>query len=196
MQYLKRAIDFIKENVFGLQTKPQAHPPVGKGDGSYAQNLLSRFNLPSAREGLAAPAGDFYGLLSAALGQAGSVGRSKETQAEEMSASGILIPHNITGTAEKMTFLTAQREKLRVLLSALDMEANSLSNEENIQRDVESRMAEHGSEGLRASRSEADFDRIEKDEVGGPTGRKGNGSGSWMPWAWGAKTGGEEETRS
>ena len=119
----------------------------------------------------------------------GRSGASREAQADEMSASGILIPQGITSTAEKMTFLSTQRERLRVLLSALDKEASSLSSEESIERDVERRM-EPQQESLKQSKSEADFDRIEREDLTGQTGSKG---GSWLPWAWGAKPAAEQE---
>ena len=192
LQYLKRALDFIKESVFGVQPKAQHSPLAGNG-GNYTQNLLSRFNLPSARQGLAAPAGDFYGLLSAALGQMGSSGGTRELQVEEMSNSGVLIPQGITSHAEKMTFLAMQRERLRMLLSVLDQEATNLSNDELIERDVNRRMGERmevpGEEGLKKSRSEAEFDTIERDELSGE--KSGQSSeGSWLPWTWGTKPAG------
>ncbi|KAI4267863.1 MAG: hypothetical protein L6R38_008059 [Xanthoria sp. 2 TBL-2021] len=193
LQYLKRAIDFVKQNVLGMQT--QHAPPPSQGE-TYAQNLLSRFNLPSARRGLAAPAGDFYGLLSAAIGQVGVAGGSRAAEVEEMSRSGTLIPKDITDNAEKMTFLATQRERLRMLLTALDKEASDLSNEEVIQKDVEQRMGEMAGENLKKSRSEAEFDTIDdKDEIGSEKHGK-TAAGGWMPWNWiqGAK--GETKAKS
>ncbi|KAL8723742.1 MAG: hypothetical protein Q9225_000037 [Loekoesia sp. 1 TL-2023] len=194
LQYLKRAIDFVKQNVLGMQA--QHAPPPSKGE-TYAQSLLSRFNLPSARQGLAAPAGDFYGLLSAAIGQIGASGGSRDTQVEEMSRSGTLIPKDITDNAEKMTFLATQRERLRLLLSALDKEASDLSNEETIQKDVERRLGEElHNESLKKSRSEADFDTIDdKEELGSENVGKA-AAGSWMPWNWGHGSKGEATARS
>ena len=187
LTYLKRAIEFVKENLLGIQPKARPETPPNQG-GNYAQSLLSRFNLPSAREGLAAPAGDFYGLLSAALGtiNAPSGANSRDMQAEDLSRSGTLIPQGMTSASEKMTFLSTQRERLRVLLSALDKEADGLGPEATIERDVEKRMAgEQLGEGLRKSRSEAEFEEIGKDELRGE-GAKQQASG-WMPWVWGAK---------
>ena len=184
LQYLKRAIDFVKQNVLGLQ--PQHPPPPTRGE-TYSQNLLSRFNLPSARQGLAAPAGDFYGLLSAAIGQVGTGGGSREAQVKEMSRSGTLIPQGIVDNDEKMTFLATQRERLRLLLTALDQEASDLSNEEAIRKDVDSRLGEGiQNNRLQKSRSEADFDTIDdKGELGSAKVGKPTTSG-WMPWNWGA----------
>ena len=180
LQYLKRAIDFVKQNVLGMQT--QRTPPPRQGE-SYAQSLLSRFNLPSAKQGLAAPAGDFYGLLSAAIGQGGA-GATRAAEVEELSRSGILIPNNITDNAEKMTFIATQRERLRVLLTALDKEASDLSNDEMIQKDIERRLGEMPTDNLKKSRSEADFDTIDDQEEIGSEKQGKTAAGGWMPWNW------------
>ncbi|KAL9596578.1 MAG: hypothetical protein Q9219_005705 [cf. Caloplaca sp. 3 TL-2023] len=194
LQYLKRAINFVKQNILGMQE--QHTPPPSKGE-TYAQSLLSRFNLPSAREGLAAPAGDFYGLLSAAIGQVGAGGGAKNVEVEEMSRSGTLIPRGIMDNAEKMTFLATQRERLRMLLTALDREASDLSNEEMIQKDVERRLGEGLSdEGMKRSRSEAEFDTIDdKEELGSEKVGK-IAAGGWMPWNWGQGSKGETTGKS
>ncbi|KAL8790790.1 MAG: hypothetical protein Q9213_000414 [Squamulea squamosa] len=193
LQYLKRAIDFVKQNILGMQA--QHAPPPSQGE-TYAQNLLSRFNLPSARQGLAAPAGDFYGLLSAAIGQVGGGGGSRAAQAEDMSRGGTLIPKDITDNAEKMTFIATQRERLRVLLTALDKEASNLSNEEVIEKDVERRLGEVSGVDLKKSRSEAEFDTIDdQEEIG--SGKQGTAAaGGWMPWNWSQGVKGEAKARS
>ncbi|KAI9820223.1 MAG: hypothetical protein M1827_005845 [Pycnora praestabilis] len=208
LTYFKRAIELIKENVFGIQPKTTSSPPQSShgshagGSGSYAQNLLARFNLPAAREGFAAPANDFYGLLSSALAQAtisaGGSGTSHEAQAEEMSASGMLIPAGIKGNDEKMSYISTQRERLRVLLQALDKEASYLTGGatrgdvvmDGVQ--VPGRLTPHirgGEEGLRKSKSELEFETVEheettedKDTKKGPV-----AAGGWMPWNWNAK---------
>ena len=185
--YLKRVVEFVKENVLGMQPKATSQTPPAQG-GNYAQSLLSRFNLPSAREGLAAPAGDFYGLLSAALGtvSVASGTSSREAQVDDLSLSGTLIPRGMTSASDKMTFLSTQREKLRVLLSALDKEADGLGTEAAIERDVEKRMTgDQLGEGLRKSKSEAEFEEIGKDDLNGE-GARARSSG-WMPWTWAGK---------
>lgn len=190
LQYLKRAIEFVKENVFGIPPKAQSSPPPSS-HGSYAQTLLSRFNLPSARDGFATPAGDFYDLLGATLAQATKSSASREAQAEELSASGNLIPPNMSSPIEKMSYISAQRDRLRVLLSALDKEAGNLSVDERITADVEKRIAAGGSgdDGLKKSKSEAEFDTIDHLEAstGGVKQGEKSASGGWMPWNWGAK---------
>ncbi len=176
----------------------------GGNTGSYAQTLLSRFNLPSARQGFGAPtagaAADFYGLLGAALGHMGAgVGLSREAQVETISRSGALVPPGLNSTAEKMTFLATQRERLKVLLTALDREASDLSHEEMMERDVEIRSKAAGTpaqpgDGLKKSKSEAEFEAIEREEWGSEkavTERGGDSpptatAGGWIPWGmWG-----------
>ena len=146
-----------------------------------------------------APAGDFYALLGSALSQATKSGVSRETQVEEMSASGTLIPPSMTSPTERISYLSAQRERLQVLLSALDKEASNLSLEEKVAADVESRMAVSGSrdDGLRKSKSEADFDTIDdakEASSGSDKQAQGSAGGGWMPWNWRAKAATSSET--
>lgn len=96
----------------------------------------------------------------------------------------------MTSASEKMTFLSTQRERLRVLLSALDKEANDLGPEAAIERDVEKRMTgQQLSEGLRKSKSEAEFDEIGKDDLKGEKEGKAAAAaaGGYRFWSWGAK---------
>ena len=187
LDYLKRAIEFVKQNVLGIQPKA-AHAEAIPSGGNYAQNLLSRFNLPSAREGLAAPAGDFYSLLSSAVGNIStSSGASREVQMEDLTRSGTLIPQGMTSTTEKMTFLSAQREKLRVLLGALDKEASDLGTEAAIEKDVEKRLAgEQLGDKLRKNKSELEFEQIGKEDLKGQKEGKSVQGGSWFG-SWGSK---------
>ena len=184
LQYLKQAIEFVKVNVLGMQPRPPT-PPPSRGQ-SYAESLLSRFNLPSAREGLAAPAGDFYGLLASALQSTTSTGASREAQAEDLSASGTLIPPNIDSNEERMSYVSAQRERLRVLLQAFDRAAYDLSSPPSTSSLRENRSDEH----LAKSRSELDFDKIERDEAGTPrpAAELAAQASSWIPWNWSGKS--------
>ncbi|MCJ1410774.1 hypothetical protein MMC19_004860 [Ptychographa xylographoides] len=180
--YLEQLIEYVKTSLLGIQpkAKPQSYMP----EASYTQNLLSRFYLPSAREGLAAPAGDFYGLLSAAMGTMARNGSSRDIQVDEFSRAGSIIPQNITSTAGKLNFLSTQREKLRVLLTALDREASGL------QYGAAQRLGDGeqvGPGGLGSSKSEAEFDTIDKAEASSQTPPQRASGGSWMPWGWSAK---------
>ena len=118
--YIKRLIELVKENVLGMPHKSPS--PTRQGtDGNYTSNLLSRFNLPHARQGLAAPAGDFYGLLSSAMGTiASSTGGTREAQVDSLSRSGALIPSGLKTPKEKMSWLSTSREHMRIVLAAMD----------------------------------------------------------------------------
>lgn len=183
LQYMKAAIDWVKVNILGMPPKAPTPPPSRQG--SYAQQLLSRFNLPSAREGLAAPAGDFYALLASALQMAYTSTSSREAAVEDLSASGTLIPQDIRTYDEKMTYVSQQREKLRVLLQAFDKEAFMLAGQDE--------QSNRPASGLSKSRSEADFEKLSVDELAGQSsdnaGKPGSpiATGSWMPWNWGGK---------
>lgn len=102
-----------------------------------------------------------------------------------------------------MTFITAQRERLSILLTALDKEAAQLNGEESRQNagagnlpgmffDGTAEEQSRSVSSMSKSRSEADFEKIEREESGEegavrppvPVQR----SGSWLPWSWGAKT--------
>lgn len=103
-----------------------------------------------------------------------------------------------------MSFISAQRERLSILLSALDKEASELKlqgpSRESAQSPVPS-MSLDGNEveqyrpasamsGLSKSRSELDFERIDTDVEEEPErpGQNRTVSGSWLPWSWSAKS--------
>ncbi|KAI9828033.1 MAG: hypothetical protein M1832_003560 [Thelocarpon impressellum] len=190
-QYLKQAIELIKEHVLGLQPRQQTPPPPSSlYGGTYAQSLLASFNLPARRNGsfgAPATAGDFYGLLSAALGQATSINTTREAQAEDLSASGTLIPPNIRSAEERMSYISTQRERLRVLISALDKEATNISTTASapvLPATVLSTGDDMGGP-LKKTRSESEFERVEREDVGGEESRAP--AGGWMPWNWAGK---------
>ena len=184
LSYVKRIVEFLKQNLLGMRPTPQAQPAYQ--GGSYVQNLMSRFNLPSARQGLAVPAGDFYGLLGTTLVQLGG-GGTRETQAEDLAKSGSLIPQGMTSAADKTTFIATQRERLSTLLFALDKEAKEMEREQMVERDVDRRLGEGGGEGLKKSKSEAEFEEIGK-EVESVKQGKATGKSSWAAWGlWGTQ---------
>lgn len=190
LQYIKRAVAYVKQNMLGMQSDPKS-PQRHTSGGNYTQSLLSQFNLPSARQGLAAPAGDFYSLLSSAVGSLNTTsGASREAQVETLSRSGTLVPKGMTSAKEKMSYLEQQREHLRVLLSALDKQASDLGHEAAIEKDVDKRMAGvQLGEGVREARSATPFEEIGREE-GGPSHKEAGSAGSWMPsWGWGGKDG-------
>ena len=166
--YLKRLIDLIRERAFGLQpTRSEPQPTQGPTTAAgYAQSLLARFAMPSARTPTTS---DFYSMLSGAVSAATS-SSSTTTTTTTRSTSGTrsttnpsnsssnnpnpLIPTHLTNPTDKQTFLSAQREKLAVLTRALDREQRDLDLaygntppglEKQLEADVERRIREAGS---------------------------------------------------
>jgi receptor expression-enhancing protein 1/2/3/4 len=207
--YLKQFIELIKQHVLGLPPK-EPTPPSTPSTMSYTQSLLARFNLPSARpaypSAAASTAGDFYSLLASAVTAATAQNPASSTRGQDLSNSGTLIPPTVKGE-ERLTFISAQRERLAILLSALDKEATSLqsssaprhvssmffdgstSDEDSSERPKSSMSAVSG---LSTRKSEADFEKIEAESSSEYAAERRQAtrtasSGSWLPWSWAAK---------
>ncbi|KAJ4423072.1 hypothetical protein N0V82_002201 [Gnomoniopsis sp. IMI 355080] len=234
MAYLKQAIELLRTQVLGMAPSPEAaqaesnnNIPASQRPRSYTQALLERFQLPAARwlpaGSNAAVGADFYNFLAsavtAAAGAAGA-GENKENDpsassavpgvgafpAGDMTASGTLVPPSIRDNADKMTFLAAQRERLNMVLSALDREAAQLRSSGATSPSVKDynldglvtpssssndrpMTSASAKSGLSKSRSEADFEKIDAEsgaeedvETARPVPAR---SGSWLPWGWG-----------
>lgn len=166
--YLKRLIDLIRQRALGLPpTREEPRPPPTAA--GYAQSLLSRFAMPSAR---APTTSDFYSMLSGAVAAATSTTTStrsasgiRTTSSSNTSTNNPLIPSHITTNADKQTFLTSQREKLAVLMKALDHE----------QRDLDLAYGNHPP-GF-GKQLESDVDRRIRDAHPGPGSGSGHGAG-------------------
>ncbi|KUJ20695.1 uncharacterized protein LY89DRAFT_682396 [Mollisia scopiformis] len=205
--YLKQAIELLKTHILGLPPKEPTPPPTPT-PYSYTQSLIARFNIPSARPtfptGSGSTANDFYSLLASAVSAATTNTNIRAAAPQDLSNSGTLIPPSVRGE-ERLSFISAQRERLSILLSALDKEASTLSTPssrsvQNMFLDGSSGSEEHLEEerpsGLSSRKSEPDFEKIDAEsgaeEVGGQERRAAkrsvsSGGGSWMPWSWGAK---------
>ncbi|KAL4794708.1 TB2/DP1, HVA22 family-domain-containing protein [Aspergillus venezuelensis] len=169
LQYFYQLIDFVRERVLGLPPQRPATPPPA-GPAAYAQSLLSRFNLPSAVGGSnPAPATDWYSAISSAVAGLTSPGKSQEARAEELSASGYLLPREFESKsrAEKARFYSKQRDMLEVLRDAL-------MNEE---RNLEDDGLAYGGAPLRKNRSDNSFDHIEHEDT---RDRSPRPSGGWF----------------
>lgn len=212
LSYLKQAFELFKQHALGLPPS-QPSPPQTPAAQSYTQSLIARFNIPSARPNVpsasnaASTANDFYALLGSAVSAATSAGlrstAAPEKAAHDLSNSGTLIPPSIEGP-ERLSFIAAQRERLSILLSALDKEASAATSTSSTSKTPPARVTSmqfdgmldgpdslprpaSAMSGLSKSRREADFESIDKDvpEEGPHVPEK---SGSWLPWSWGAKT--------
>lgn len=244
MAYLKRAIELLRTQVLGMEPSPQAQAessnvPASQRPRSYTQALLDRFQLPQARwpTNTGATGADFYNFLASAVNAATSAAtdtaatspadKDKEASLSsstgpgigafpsgDMTASGTLVPPSIRDNADKMTFLAAQRERLNLVLSALDREAAQLRSagptpEQGINLDRvpgsglgsdlasgERPSTSHSGKstgGLSKSRSEADFEKIEAESGAEDNAAPDSEStrptpaasrGSWLPWGW------------
>ena len=207
LQYLKEGIEWVKVNMLGMQ--PRRPTPPASRQVSYSQSLLNRFTMPSARpEGYAAAgqpaANDIFSLLGNVMAQAaGPVGsnRSREAQAEDLSASGTLVPPNIS-PEERQQYISTQRDRLRTLLQAFDHEATRevpLSSSpqgsprfNNMAAGLQDYLRPTAESLLKKSRSETEFEEIGHDDLTPPASRKGGpGQGmgsrnaSWSKWIWG-----------
>ncbi|KAB5566279.1 TB2/DP1, HVA22 family-domain-containing protein [Coniochaeta sp. 2T2.1] len=215
INYLKRAIELLRTNVLGLPPSPPSAASAadvgqaGQGQAgqgqSYTQTLLARFSLPAARWGGkdalgGTGASDFYNLLASAVGAATGASSSSATQPE----SG-LVPDNIQGASAKMSFISAQRERLALLMTALDKEASQLQNEAAADKSRDSSGVGLDGTGapLTKSRSEADFEKLEaesgeEEDAAAAAGARRRTPGvagqaaGWVSWAWGGGGGAAE----
>ncbi|EGY16194.1 hypothetical protein VD0002_g2530 [Verticillium dahliae] len=154
ISYIRQAIEFIKTNVFGLPPsppEPESPRAASYAPQSYTQSLLARFSVPNARwapppqpASSGSTGGDFYSLLAGAVSAAtrsatspgSGSGAGSGVDAHRGGGGGGgwggLIPSNLTGATEKMSFIAAQRERLNVVLDGLDREAQTLQREETL----------------------------------------------------------------
>lgn len=181
LTYLQQGIEWVKVNVLGFAPQRPATPP--SAGQSYAQSFMSRFTMPSARGN-----NDLVSLVSQALSGAGALyAGNKDAQAAELNRSANLVPDSIRNNDDRLSYVGSQRERIFTLLQAFDREAENLK----AQREGGSRYYEGG--GLSKSRSETEFDRIERDEIRDdrpppypvtPPAMNRRTSSGWMPWNW------------
>lgn len=90
-----------------------------------------------------------------------------------MADSSIIPPQFNQTPTDRLNYVRQTQESLRVLLQLFAREEGELERSED---DV----------GLSKSRSETEFDKIERDEVGSEreTVKRTTSSGSWIPWRY------------
>lgn len=179
--FVQEGIEWVKVHAMGFAPRQSAPQPTA--GQSYAQNFMSRFNLPAARG-----SDNLYSLVNQALTGATAMyaAGNRDGAAAELNRSAPIIPDNIRNTDDRLNYVSSQRERLQTLLQAFDQEADNV----RAQREAGSRYYDGG--GLSKSRSEAEFDRIERDEIGQerppypitPPALDRRTSTGWMPWNW------------
>lgn len=175
LQYFYMAIDMIREKVMGLPPQRQPPPPPS-GPASYAQSLLSRFNLPAATS-IPAASNDWYSVLSSTLGSMTSTGKTREAREEELSASGTLLQRQLQNmsSAQKAEYISAQREVLDHLRSTLMREEQTMGHGD---RDTDD-LAYGGP--LRKDPSDNSFDVVDDEDLGSrATRRTSERWGGWL----------------
>jgi hypothetical protein len=127
VEYIRKLIDYARESLFGtLQQAHQAaiqsqHPPPPEDPTSFVQNLFTRWRVPPITPYAPQMATDFYHFLSSALQQQGD-----PSAHDGMPNSATLIPPGIESKVEKTRFIELQRERLKVVMAALDQEMNTI----------------------------------------------------------------------
>lgn len=178
LQYFYQAIELIRVKVLGLPPQRPATPPQ-PGAASYAQSLLSRFNIPTARAsgvpGASTTSNDWFSVLGAAVGSVAATGKSREVREEQLSASGNLLQRqmqSMSGT-EKAQFISSQRELLDYLRSTLAREEQSHTRGELDPDDLAYGLP------LRKNRSENSFEVVDDEDLGRRPERQAGGGGGW-----------------
>ncbi|KAI9797255.1 MAG: hypothetical protein M1833_005551 [Piccolia ochrophora] len=195
--YLRSALAFLKEHLLGIPPSPPSPKSSSpsrhlssSSPTSYASSLLARFNVPAARP----TPSDFYTLLTSFLNP----------------SSPTLIPSDLHTPEERLSYVATQRERLRVLLRALDQEASDLSTATPGMTTApaahaaaaEAHVTLPGSLGpelaagsirLPKRKSDSDFETVDAEGVGE---EKRTGSGGWMPWGWGKDKAGDSRRAS
>lgn len=209
-QWMRTAVEWVKMQLLGQsESQARATPQEveAKREIPYSQRLLALFNgAPTSQAPAAATSeiGDdtIQGVPAISLGNAlqqataalayaasasnsaswPSVHPSPHNQTEPTNSITPLIPTHLSTIAERLGYVAAQKERLRVLLGAFEREEASAAS-----------LAPSGD--LKKSASEIDFDRIEHEDVPAITNagvatnvRPGvEKTKSWGAWMWGGK---------
>ena len=202
MTYVRQALEYVKTNVLGLPPteQPPAYEPASAQ--GYTQSLLARFSVPTTRW-TGSTGSEFYSFVANAVSAAASAGTAgARGSADRSIPHETLIPPNLRNSADKMNYIDAQRERLNIVLSALDREAHEVQRSDAVRPqddgvpDATQRPLSglSGWSGLSKSRSETDFETVEADsgaeEDLNLRRRKASGSASRKPWSfWGSGSG-------
>ncbi|CAD6506340.1 BgTH12-07266 [Blumeria graminis f. sp. triticale] len=211
IEYCKKAVELIKRNIFGAPQK-QSTPPSSPSDprcANYAQNLMAKFRIRPENPlrstdfdfSSVTTSTDFRGIFTSAVTAATSR-ELFQNSSRNRSHSGISESPNMS-CAERLSFISAQRERLTALLSELEKEAATLQDHPKSytkaeyasqtlrgsipnDEDESKRVSTNSTTRLSKSRSEADFEQIEAESTieelqPQPENSRKN---SWLPWSW------------
>ncbi|KAK2734664.1 hypothetical protein FQN57_001609 [Myotisia sp. PD_48] len=175
IQYLYKAIDLIREKVLGLPALWAGEAEDPTPAPSYAQSLFSRY-LPAASSAssLAAPASDIVSLLGNVLGAVTSSTKTHDVQAEELSASGKLLPREFASAprSQQAEYISSQIDRLKVLQTAFDRERRNLerrSESRGRREDDALAYGDYEMGGLRKNRSNNSFENIDHEDLAAST---------------------------
>ncbi|KAL1589302.1 hypothetical protein WHR41_02332 [Cladosporium halotolerans] len=211
LDVIQASIEYIRVHFLG-QAPHQPPPPQAQGL-SYSASLLNRFNMPSARSGLAAAGStDLFSMLGKAMQQSTyPTSTSRDAQAADLQSSGF-IPPSLSG-AERTDFVNTQRDRLRTLLQAFDREAEPSATSSAMPppptpRSTSGRKSYLSSPdpqheyNMHKSRSESEFEDLAYEPMPDPDqfrppppvdvrrgerrrSKEGGSGGGWSNWVWG-----------
>lgn len=204
LDVVNQAIEYVRVNI--LNQAPKQPTPPSSRNVSYSSSLLDRFTMPAARAGVASVGtSDLFGMLGKVVQQATYPdSKSRDAQAADLTASGTLIPQNLSG-ADRANFVNTQRDRLRTLLQAFDNEAyhadggatSSAQTRSETPRQPSSRksyLAPSDSTYMHKSRSESEFEDLAYEPMPDPEHYKQTSNdksprdgkdGGWQKWVWG-----------
>jgi receptor expression-enhancing protein 1/2/3/4 len=201
-------VNWVRVHILGLQSaesSTMAAPP--QGYYSYATGLLSRFYGSPTPQAPRAPSStnDLFStvrsiLQSASLSAASSTSSSASPPPYMFIPGGIpehLLPPELASAppADRLRYIRSAQQGLAALMQAFAREeARDLAESQHL------RPSSSYGEGLTKSRSETEFDKIERSEADGreermAPRRQGSAGGGWMPWNWGADSAREDLAR-
>ncbi|KAL7276924.1 hypothetical protein RUND412_000068 [Rhizina undulata] len=199
IQYLRKLIRYVRDVIYGTLTgepmesrgRRSPSPPASRDPSSYVKNLFSRWQIPALAPFAPPIAGDFMQFVSTAL-------QDQPADAPKRGTPGgnpTLIPANIESEADKAKFIALQRERLKQVMAALELEMASVGGP------VSAGMPDAaGLPGFFRSPSqgnisghESDFDHVNLSDTDNnsntsspaPKGAQGPG---WFGWSEGQKT--------
>ncbi|KOS19983.1 Receptor expression-enhancing protein 2 [Escovopsis weberi] len=202
--YIRRLIDYLRTQVLGLPpVEREPAPPSPPPPKGYTQALLARFSIPSAAaagSGASSVGSEFYNLLAKAVTSA-TAASSSSSPSSSPSRDGhdhghSVVPSHLQDSKERMSFIAAQRDRLNIILSALDREAAQLQGSEEDEPAPRPPSGLSTWSGISKSRSETDFEKIDVDsgaEDDAAVRRRhannaaaaaaaADDSGAWIPW--------------